>query len=55
MFLEFVINEIESISNNLDIEAEDVSLGIKYADDSTLPALDFGKLQVATYELHNPA
>ena len=51
IFLEFVINEIESISNNFDMKDEEFSLSIKYADDSTLLALDFEKLQVATLEL----
>ena len=51
IFLEFVINEIESISNNFDMKDEEFSLSIKYADDSTLLALDFEKLQVAVLEL----
>ena len=51
IFLEFVINEIESISNNFDMKDEEFSLSIKYADDSTLLALDFEKLQVAILEL----
>ena len=33
------------------MRAEEFSLGIKYADDSTLLTLDFDKLQVATLEL----
>ena len=36
IFLEFVINEIENISNNFEMEDEEFSLSIKYADDSTL-------------------
>ena len=51
IFLELVINEIESISNNFDMMDEEFSLSIKYADYSTLLALDFEKLQVATLEL----
>ena len=50
IFLEFVINEVESISNHFDMRAKEFSLSIKYADDSTL-TLDFDKLQVATLEL----
>ena len=41
IFLEFVVNEIESLSNNFDMDEEDFSLSIKYADDSTLLASDF--------------
>ena len=44
IFLEFVINEIENISNNFDMKDEEFSLGIKYADDSTLLTLDFQKI-----------
>ena len=44
IFLEFAINEIESISNNFDMKDEEFSLSIKYADDSTLLTLDFEKL-----------
>ena len=51
IFLEFAINEIESISNNFDMKDEKFSLSIKYADDSTLLTLDFEKLQVANLEL----
>ena len=51
IFLEFVINEIENISNNFDMEDEEFSLSIKYADDSTLLTLDFEKLQEATLQL----
>ena len=51
IFLEFVINKIESISNSFDMKDEEFSLRIKYADGSTLLALDFEKLQVATLEL----
>ena len=51
IFLEFVINEVESISNHFDMRAEEFSLSIKYADDSTLLTLDLDKLQVATLEL----
>ena len=51
IFLEFVINEVESISNHFDMRAEEFSLSIKYTDDSTLLTLDFDKLQVATLEL----
>ena len=51
IFLEFVINEIENISNNFDMEDEEFSLSTKYADDSTLLTLDFEKLQEATLQL----
>ena len=51
IFLEFVMNEVESISNHFDMRAEEFSLSIKYADGSTLLTLDFDKLQVATLEL----
>ena len=51
IFLEFVINEVESISNHFVMRAEEFSSSIKYADDSTLLTLDFDKLQVATLEL----
>ena len=51
MFLEFAIDAIETISNNFDMDDGDFSLLIKYSDDSTLLALDYEKLQVATYEL----
>ena len=51
IFLEFVINEVESISNHFDMRAEEFSLSIKYTDDSTLLTLDFDELQVATLEL----
>ena len=50
IFLEFVINETQIIPHNFDMGDEDFS-SIKYVDDSTLLALDFEKLQVATYEL----
>ena len=51
LFLEFVIDEIECISNNFDMKDEEFSLSIKYADDSTFLTLDFEKLQVASLEL----
>ena len=51
IFLEFAINEIENISNNFDMEDEEFSLSIKYADDSTLLTLDFEKLQEAILQL----
>ena len=41
IFLKFVIDKIESISDNFDMDNEDFSLSIKYADDSTLLAVDF--------------
>ena len=51
MFLEFVFNEIESMSNNFDMNDADFFLSIKYSDDSILLTLDCEKLQTATYEL----
>ena len=42
--------EVESISNHFNMRAEEFSLSIKYADESTLLTLDFDKLQVATLE-----
>ena len=51
IFLEFVISEIENISNNFDIEDKEFSLSIKYADDSTFLTLDFEKLQEVTWQL----
>ena len=51
IFLEFFINEIESISNNFAMNDGELSLSIKYANDSTLLTLDFEKVQVATLEL----
>ena len=51
IFLEFIISEIENISNNFDMEDKEFSLSIKYADDSTFLALDFEKLQEVTLQL----
>ena len=53
IFLEFVINEIKCIPQRFAMDDNDLALIIKYADDTTLLALGFQKLQELTSQLQN--
>lgn len=50
VFLEFVMDEVKSIHNELDFDRT-LSTDIRYADDTTLVALIFEKLKLSTAEL----
>ena len=50
LFLEFVMNEISSLQNELQLN-HDMTIDTKYADDTTLISAIFEKLKIATGEL----
>ena len=52
MFLEFVIQEIESMSGEFFLTDENLTTNVIYDDDTSLISLIFEKLQLATNELH---
>lgn len=52
VFLEFVIQEIESTSGEFFLTDEKLITNVIYDDDTTLISLIFEKLQLTTNELH---
>ena len=52
VFLEFVLDELESLQNDLTLD-DRLSTDIRYADDTTLIALVFEKLKLSTTELED--
>lgn len=52
VFLEFVIQEIESMSGEFFLTDENLTTNVIYDDDTSLISLIFEKLQLATNELH---
>jgi len=50
IFLEFVMDELKSLDDRLELD-ENMSTELRYADDTTLVAAIFEKLEISTSEL----